>query len=350
MGSVGCGVGVIGIGAALPARVRRNEDWEAPPQGLDGPDPFRGAIERRVLEPDRECADLEIEACRNAIAVGDHRVEDIEVLVGATLTPAYLSPSNHPHVARALGVKTQIAALSVDQGCGSFVPQLEIGVRLLAARGRGCGLLYQSGIPSRTLDYTSPLSPVAGDGAAAQVIGPVSEELGFIGVEQQIRPEFAQSFFVGRTEGRRLTTPSASGERLILTSEDPEGAKTAMKHSPTYAAGLCRTLLDRHGFGPREVDAFVCTQPAANFADQIAREVGIGEGRWLDRSAHYERFGHAMQASVTLNLYLAWRAGLMDVGDLVLIYTQGGGLTLAAALLRWAIPAPASVPSDPPSG
>jgi 3-oxoacyl-[acyl-carrier-protein] synthase-3 len=69
-------------------------------------------------------------------------------------------------------------------------------------------------------------------------------------------------------------------------------------------------------------------------------------GQPMDR-AHtiMERWGYTGSACVPMALDDAARAGRLKVGDLVVLCASGGGVAMAAAALRWTLPAPADRPA-----
>jgi 3-oxoacyl-[acyl-carrier-protein] synthase III len=342
MPAEGCGIGIVGLGVALPATVRTNDFWDVQPSfegtSFETVDPFRGTVARRVLEEGRDSVDLEVEACLGALANALTTAQQVRVLLGASGTPTHLEPGNHVRVARRLGVAPWTMTMSMAAACAVAIPQLETAVRLMAAQD-GCALVYQSSAFSRTMDYASPLAPLVGDGAVAQVIGPVDAGLGLVGTLQAIRTEFADGIVVGRPDGLPWYS-AAPGGGIVVSIQDADVARAMIRRSPELARQVCLRLLDQHGYVPADVDAFISIQPAVDFAASIARAVGVPEGRWLEPAEHFEQFGHTMHASVMLNLYLAWRAGKLRVGDLVLVYSQGAGFVQGATLMRWALPAP----------
>jgi 3-oxoacyl-[acyl-carrier-protein] synthase III len=340
MADEGCGIGILAMGASLPDRVRKNDEWGPFVDAEPGVDPYRGSHERRVLEPERDAVDLEVAACRDALAFERRSPDAVRLLVGSSQTPRYLGPANHGPVAHGLALAQNTVAMTIDSACASFVTQVEV-VRALLKSSGDLALIYQSSVISRTMDYARAISLSVGDGAVAQLIGRVDPGLGLIGIEQSIRPELCEGLVMASTDGRRRwTDPSGPASTFFVDAKDVDAARTMVRKSGEYAAETCGLLLGRHGYRASDVDFFVCTQPASSFASMCAEAIGIRDGRLLRPDEHFERFGHLMQASAPLNLFLAWQSGRIRIGDLVLVYTQGAGFIQAAALLRWSARGP----------
>lgn len=347
MSTEGCGIGITALGVSLPALIRRNEDWEHPPAVIDvtndtpDNDPFRGAVERRVIEPDQESTDLEIEACRSALSTAGLSGADVDLLLGFSQTPRHLQPGNHGPVARGLNLGTTATMMTVDASCASFAVQLKVARSLLASGEHQRAVLYQSSAISRTTDYANPLSPVSGDGAVAEVVGRVDPGLGLIAIQEQIRPDLCDAMILASTDGRRRwTDPSGAGSYYYALVDDADAAQIMARQGPEFAAQTCGAALKKHGYEPRDVDFFLCTLPTVWFADACAAAVGVPPDRVVRREDHFEKYAHLLAASAPLNLWVAWQKGRLKIGDLVLMYLQGSGFTQAAVLLRWAVPPP----------
>jgi 3-oxoacyl-[acyl-carrier-protein] synthase-3 len=301
-------------------------------------DPFRGAVERRVLAPEHESSDMEVAACIDAMRSANVRPEDVDLLIGYSQVPDEANPGNHGRVAHRLGLNLETAAFTLDAGCASFLPQLTTAVRSIQAGDQTRALIYQSTLSSRIMDYETPSSPSLGDGAVAAVVGRVEDDLGMVDRVQLTRGELHGGIVFGRPKSNvRWYEMPESGEALTTMSRNPEHARRMGADGPEFCRDTCTILLRRHGLTPDDIDFFVCAQSAAWWADALASAVGIGSERYLSAEEHYKKYGHLLAASVSLNLWLAWTTGRLHSGDLVLLYTPGAGFTQTATLLRWAL-------------
>lgn len=361
----GCGVGITGLGVSLPEQVRTNDFWsdtwrqrmtedffraaeriafETKGEGTVKAlrrvwdDPFRGAVERRVLDSELTSADMEVGACLDAMNAAGIGSDDVDLLIGYSQVPDEANPSNHGRVAHRLGLKLETAAFTLDAGCASFLPQLTMASRLIQGHDQQRGLLYQSTLSSRIIDYETPSSPSLGDGAVAAVVGHVAPELGLVDRVQYTRGDLHGGIVFARPKSTRpwYETP-ADGEQFTTMSRNPEHARRMGADGPDFCRETCNVLLSRHGLTADDIDFFVCAQSAAWWADACAAAVGIDADRYVSADDHFRKYGHLLAASSSLNLWVAWKASRLHLGDLVLIYTPGAGFTQAATLVRWAL-------------
>lgn len=360
--SEGCGVGIVGLGVALPETVRRNDWWasrtatdpgrdfvRAAERAMRGAaaddDPFRGTVERRVLEDHLRPSDLEIAACRDALRTAAVTPGDVDLLLGFSQVPDDICPASVGRVAHELGLPREVTAIDLDAGCASFLPHLTTAVRFIEARDHRVGLLFQSSATSRVTDYDVPSSVLVGDGAVAQVVAAVEPGLGFVGRVQLLRGELADGVVIARTDGDARWYDGGTVAPMAVTSRDRAAAREMGARGAEFAAEACGVLLERHGVGPGDVDFFACAQATSWFGEACAKAVGVREGRYTAPAEHFQRYGHLLAGSAPLNLWVAWSTGRLRKGDLVLVYSPGVGLVQCASLVRWAMDPPRVTPT-----
>ncbi len=363
----GCGVGILGIGVCLPDTVRDNSWWpdewreryterrsgdmvgvvetadasaEAATIGRAMPkylsDLFRGARQRRVIDEDDDSSDLEVRACTEALTVAGLDASEIDLLIGHSQVPDQPRPDNHPTVAKKLGLRADLAAFSLNAACASFLPHVTVATRLIEAGDHRHALLYQSSAISRITDFGAPVSPTVGDGAVAEVIGPVPAGLGLVARVQRMFPEFSDALVLTPVRGDARWHEDSGG--LVARPLNLDHVRRMGAEAPRFAREACGEVLERAGASVEDVDFFACTQPAAWYGETCARALGLPDHKWVPAAMHFQKYGHLMAASAALNLWVAWAHQLIHQGDLVLVYSPGVGFTTTASLIRWTLP------------
>jgi 3-oxoacyl-[acyl-carrier-protein] synthase-3 len=90
--------------------------------------------------------------------------------------------------------------------------------------------------------------------------------------------------------------------------------------------------LEANGMTAADVDLFIPHQANIRILDATAKRLGLRDDQIF---INVDRFGNTSSASIPIALDEANRTGRIKAGDLVLLDAFGGGLTWAAALLRW---------------
>jgi 3-oxoacyl-[acyl-carrier-protein] synthase-3 len=94
----------------------------------------------------------------------------------------------------------------------------------------------------------------------------------------------------------------------------------------------CRTILERNGLSPKDVDLFIPHQANLRIIEAVGERLGIaGENVFIN----VDRYGNTSAASIPIALAEAVAAGALCRGMKVLLTSFGGGFTFGAALLQF---------------
>ncbi|MGW4629906.1 beta-ketoacyl-ACP synthase 3 [Streptomyces rubiginosohelvolus] len=274
--------------------------------------------------------DLAFEAASRLLA-GAPAAGEVDAVVLATATPDHLCPATAPALAARLGLGT-VPALDIAAVCSGFVYGLAVCHGLVTSGLYERILLVGADVYSTWLDPADRSAGVVfGDGAGAALVA----------AGRRGDPGELLAFDLGSDgTGYDLITVPGGGARARANGKPPGLADgffrmqggTVYQHAVERMTGSCRTLLDRVGWDPAEVDRFVPHQANARILRAVAERVGIAPQRCV---THLERVGNTGAASIPLALADAADDGLLHPGDRVLLTAFGGGLTWGSAALRW---------------
>lgn len=319
-----------GIGRWVPPRLVTNAELS---ERLDTSDEWirsrTGITQRHWADAGMATSDLAVEAGARALKSSGSAAVDAVVL--ATTTPDRLCPATAPEIASRLGM-TGVAAYDISAVCTGF----------LYALATSAGLIH-TGVAERVLvigaeTYSSILNPddrgtmvIFGDGAGAVVLrAGEPDEPGALG-----------PFDLGSDgEGAHLISVPGGGSRQRLAGRPPEPADQyfAMAGAEVFRQAVermgtsARTVLERAGWQPSEVDRFVSHQANLRIMHRLADALGIDRGRMISNIA---RVGNTAAASIPLALADAAEDGTLQAGHRVLLTAFGGGLTWGSTVLTW---------------
>jgi 3-oxoacyl-[acyl-carrier-protein] synthase-3 len=97
-------------------------------------------------------------------------------------------------------------------------------------------------------------------------------------------------------------------------------------------------ILDENGFSGKDLKLLVPHQANMRIIDATVKRLGIDYDKVM---INIERFGNTTAATIPLALSEAYEMGKLDLQDLVLFATFGGGFTWGSTLLYWAVDKPA---------
>lgn len=354
------GVGILGVGAYLPPEVRTNDWWpagtvreweqravlsqkriEAVPDEQWRPgeravlaamrgylsDPFRGAVERRVMPEGMRSSDMEYEACRIAIERAGIRPDEIDVVLNYSFVPDELLCANAFPLHERLGLSRNCFTSGIEAACNSFLIGLTMAESMIRSGiGRNVLLVQSCGI-SRILPPEEPTSAWFGDGAAAVVVGPVAADRGIIGRATRT----VSSLHRGVVTGVKERAWYEDG-RSWFFAKDRSAAFRIMVGVADDADEIIGAALGDAGLERPDVSFFACHQIAPWMRSTVQAFTGLERARSVE-TFHWA--GNLASVNVPLVLSIAERDGLLRDGDVVALYGGGAGVTFSSSVLRW---------------
>jgi 3-oxoacyl-[acyl-carrier-protein] synthase III len=348
-------VGIRSLAVAFPSVVRRNDYFQehfpdllagadkkslakvfssaAPASGTEdiwaeemrryAGDPFRGAVERRVLGPGESSLTLERRAALDALAAARLTPGDVDLMLVSSVFPEHPGPGNAAWLAGELGLTG--AAWNVDSMCASPLVSLQNACAQVRAGEFKNVLVVASCTYSRHVDSNDTLSLVVGDGAGAFVVGELGAGLGVLGTKIVHTAATCGSFYCALENG-------SQGDPRMLVRVDKERSKRLPELSLEYLRACCDSALAAAGVTIDQIDYVACYTATAWYAPFFTRAMGLPPDRTMDT---YPRFGNISAASVMANLYFAAQLGKIKPGDLILVYNHGFVASSVAVVMRW---------------
>jgi 3-oxoacyl-[acyl-carrier-protein] synthase III len=327
---------IAGLGSRLPERVVANSEFEKLVDTSDEWIRERTGIGRRHFAAEGETtSDLAVDAVRAALDSAGMEVDQVDLIVCATLTPDTPIPATAVWVQRKLNVSCP--AFDVNAACAGFSYAMSTGTAFIESGAAETVVVIGAEILSRVLDFSDRGTCILfGDGAGALVLRP-SEEPGVIGSLLGADGRAAEILIIP-AGGSAQPASAKTIEARDHTIRMPNG-REVFKRAVVEMATACRDLLQKSGYAPSDVDVLIPHQANARIMVAVAERLGIPMERAV---VDVEEVGNTSAASIPIALDRAWRSGRVKEGDLVLLTSFGAGLAWGANLIRWTAPAAAS--------
>jgi 3-oxoacyl-[acyl-carrier-protein] synthase-3 len=290
-------------------------------------------IERRhIIAAHETTSDLALAASREALAHAGLTARALDLVIVATDTPDQPSPATAAVLQHKLGA-TAAAAYDVNAACAGWVTALDLASKTIMADNAYRHILVVGAYAmTRYLDWTDKRTcTLFADGAGAVVLR-AADRPGVIGAVLEAAGEYHDALGIytgGATRPATLAEVQASGApRVAFVRKFPATFNT--ERWPV----LVRSLLARHGLTPADVAQYVFTQLNLRTieATMAALEQPLDHTHWT-----MDKWGYTGSACIPMTLYDAAARGKLRQGDHVMLCASGGGLALAAALVRWTI-------------
>jgi 3-oxoacyl-[acyl-carrier-protein] synthase-3 len=317
---------ITGWGDGMPPAILTNEDLST---FLDTSDEWittrTGMKERRVSHVSAiEMATL---AASRALACAGLDPSELDLIIYGGCSNEEAVPNSASGVQVSLGA-THAAAMDVNTACTSFLYGLSTATAMIRTGVVRNAVVIGVELISRYMDWSNRnVAVLFGDGAAAVVVQATEREEGVLGSVLGCDAEARASLRV-----RGIGCGYANrGVTLGDTLWDFDG-QVIFKRAVKGMSEASARVLAEAGFTADQVDLVVPHQANLRIIEAVARYVGIPMERVM---VTVQKYGNMSAATVPVSLVEALKTGRIKPGSLVLMPGFGGGLTLAALLVRW---------------
>jgi len=327
------GVRVIGTGSYVPQQIVTNEDLVA--LGCDSDWIVRrtGIRQRRKAADDEATSDLAFEAASAAMLDAGVTADQIDLIIVATMTPDYPTPSVACELQRRIGAVAP--AMDINAACAGFMYASITAAQFILAGNSRCALVVGADLMSRTIDPEDKKTyPLFGDAAGAAILvaddaadpenpaGMIAYQLGSEGCGGEM-------LCIPGGGSRQPLTPAAhaAGDQFLRMD-----GRAVFKWAVRVFEESTQEVLAQAGLGIDQVDMILLHQANQRIIDSAVSDLHVPVERVF---VNLDRYGNTSAASIPLALDEAIRGGQIRPGDLVLLCGFGAGLAWGTALWRW---------------
>ncbi len=318
---------IIGTGSCLPDRCVTNEYLSTI---MDTSDEWiqsrTGIRERHLVSSETETTlTLAVRAAKAALEDSGTLPEEIDLILVATVSSDFITPSTACMVQRELGAR-HAAAFDINAACSGFLFALNTADAYFQAGIYQTALIIGVETLSKIIDWSDRSTCVLfGDGAGA-VVAKASEK----GLVASLQGADGNGGNILICKNRTNNNPyiSTGTDPDYLYMDGQEVFKFAVKKEPECIAAL----LEQAGIGASDVTYYLLHQANFRIISSIARKLKLPLEKFPSNVSHC---GNTSAASIPILLDEVHREGKLSEGDLLLLSGFGAGLTWGAALLRW---------------
>ena len=296
----------------------------------------RNIKQRHFMSSDQATSDLILPAAQEAMKNAGVTARDLDLIIVATDTPDYVSPSTAAVVQFKLQA-TRAGTFDINTACAGFVTATDIGSKFIVADERYNSILVVGAYGmSKYFDWSDhKVTSVFADGAGAAVIQRTTasdidgQPYGILA--SQLATDGQYHDYMGIYAGGTKypiseETVAKKMHQLQFTKRIPPETNGKVWPELTHA------ILDRVGKSIKHVDHFFFTQ--INIGSIVETMAKLGAP--LEKAHNImDRFGYTGGACIPMALADAARSHKLKKGDLVMVLGSGGGMSMAAMAIRW---------------
>jgi 3-oxoacyl-[acyl-carrier-protein] synthase III len=324
---------IIGTGFYAPERVVTNQffnDYYKKDIGTFLKE-SRNISERRWKAPEQKTSDLILPAAEKALQAAKIKATDLDLIIVATDTPDYISPSTASVIQFKLGA-TKAGTFDINTACAGFVTACDMASKYIKADSKYKNILVVGAYamsPFLNMDDYKIASLFA-DGAGAAVIQATPDlDSGFLSSTMYTDGQYHD--YMGIYAGgsaQPITNEVIANKQHLLSFPKRIPPETNGLHWPR----LTKEVLEPIGATPDQVKHFFITQFNVQSIYETLDRLEVPRDR-----AHYimDRFGYTGSASIGMAMGDAVEKKKLKKGDLVVMLGSGGGMSMVATALRW---------------
>ncbi len=316
---------VIGTGHYLPENIITNEALTNMVDTTDKWIEERTGIMERHISSGEEDTELAICAGRFALENSHLQPKDIGLIIVATVTSNYITPSIACVVQETLDIPNAIA-FDINAACTGFVYGLNTAYCYLNSGMAEYALIIGTETLSKVIDYTDRTTCVLfGDGAGAVVVRKRKNTFFYsqIGANGDLQD-------VIYCKNRVLNNCVINQENTLdyVHMNGREVYKFVVKQIPI----LINKVLAKSNVKIDDVKYFVLHQANKRMNEMVARKIGVSFEKF---PCNLEHVGNTSAASIPILLDEMNKKEMLKCGDYIVLCSFGAGMTWGAVLLKW---------------
>ena len=325
---------IIGTGAYVPEKLLTNDDLTA----MLGEDintfvsQVVGIECRHICSEQENTIDLAVGAGRKALKAAKLAAEELDLIIVATDTPAYLSPATSAVVQHHLGAK-KAGTFDLNCACAGFVTALKTAATYIIGDPEYKNILVIGAYAmSKYVDWQDKKTcTIFADGAGAVVL------------QASAQPGYLASSLYADGQYHSYMGIFAGGTAMPITKEVFEEAKyTKLRFIQRYPPeinmegwpNLVKETLKKAQLELKDIKLFFFTQ--VNLST-IKAVMGTLELPMSKTHTIMHKWGYTGSACIPMALADAVALGKINSGDLIVMCASGGGLNMACTVFRWSI-------------
>lgn len=313
-------------GAYVPSKIMTNADFEQIVETSD--DWIRqrtGIIERRITEADEYTSDMSYKAIMDLQQKYDVDLSDVDMIIHATITPDYHTPSVASYIQGRLGL-TNAGAMDLNAACAGFTYGLNVANGLISSGQNKKVLVVGSEALSKITDYTDRNTCILfGDGAGVFLVEYVESDPSFITSHSGSDGAKAENLYCSALSSEMY------GNELENEGNIVQNGRGVYKWAVGNIPSIIHQTLTKVDMTPQDIDWFVPHSANARMIESICDKAQINVDKALMSLAYY---GNTSSATIPLAIDLALKEGKVQQGDKMLLVGFGGGLAFASTLIK----------------
>ncbi len=320
---------ITGVGGYVPEYVLNNDELS---RMVDTNDEWImtriGVKERRILnEEGLGTSYMARKAVKQLLLKTGYDADSIDCVIVSTTTPDYHFPSTASIVVGRLGMKNAFA-LDIQAACCGFLYAMDVASGMIQSGRYKRVVVVGADKMSSIVDYSDRATcPIFGDGAAAVMLEPTTEEYGLM--DSFLRTDGKGLPFLCMKAGGSVCGPSYFTIDHRMHYLHQEG-RTVFKFAVTNMSDACELIAQRNGLDKDNIAWIIPHQANVRIIEAVAHRLEVSMDKVM---LNIQRYGNTSAGTLPLALWDYERQ--LKKGDNLIFTAFGAGFTWGASYVKW---------------
>lgn len=319
---------ITGVQGYLPDNIVTNDDLAKIVDTNDEWITSRTGIKERRLMKDGAASDMAVEAVKGLLEKTNTSVDEVDLVILATVTADYPFPSTANVLCDKVGMKNAWG-FDLNAACSGFIYGLSTGSQFIETGKYKKVVVVGVDKMSAIVDYQDRTTCIIfGDGCGAVMLEPNNEGMGvqdFI-----LKSDGAGRNYLFQPGGGSANPASVETVENRMHYVKQEG-KQVFKFAVTNMADVSAEIMEKNDLSSDDVDWLVPHQANLRIIDATANRMGLTKEKVM---INIQKYGNTTAG--TLPLCLWDYESQLKKGDNIILSAFGGGFTWGAVYLKWA--------------
>lgn len=317
---------IVETASVVPKQIKTNDDLSKLMDTSDEWIRSRTGIVQRHISDGENTSDLATRVANRLLEKSGVDVNDIDLIIVATMSPDSYTPSVSAIVQGQIGAHNAVA-FDISAACSGFVYALTIAGSFLHQGSFHRAIVIGSEVLSKIIDWQDRTTAVLfGDGAGGILIENSNEDT-IYGQDLASFGEFSDKIIAGQT----TVSPSFPGPVTNLRPFSMDG-RAVYKFATHQVPESIKRAAQKAGIGLNQVDHFLLHQANARIILQVAKRLDQPIAKF---PININEYGNTSAASEPLLLDEFVTQGKIKRGDMIALVGFGGGLTAGTIIIKY---------------
>ena len=318
---------IIGFESYLPKNTITNDDLSNIVETSDEWIYSRTGISKRCISTKENTSYFATNVGKKLLEKANMSPEDIDIIIVATITPDYLTPSTACIVQGKLEAKNALA-FDINVACSGFVYALSIADKFLKSGMYKNALVIGAETLSKIVDWQDRGTCVLfGDGSGGALLSASKDYNSILAEDLNADGASCEAITGGNLDVKNPFVENKEDSSFYLQMNGRDVFNFATKTVPKSV----NQVLEKANLTLDDIKYIVPHQANSRIVEVVAKKLKVGLDKFY---LNLQNYGNTSAASIPIALSEMSKNQLLQKGDKIIITGFGAGLTWASMIIQ----------------